>query len=118
MKTIIERLLAGIQHILPHHFLSRIVYAVMRCEIKWLKNLLIRVISKLAGINVDEALSPDLHDYVSFNAWFTRELKPGVREFDPDPLAFLSPCDGRISETGCLKENSILQAKGKDYTVR
>jgi phosphatidylserine decarboxylase len=118
MKTLIERILAGFQTILPQHFLSRIVYALMRSEIKWLKNLLIRTISKLAGINVEEALSPDFNDYPCFNAWFTRALKPGARTFDPDPQAFLSPCDGRISETGSLTDNSILQAKGKQYSVQ
>jgi len=118
MKSVIERILAGFQYILPQHFLSRIVYALMRSEIAWVKNLLIRLISRIAGIDYSEALSPDPADYVSFNAWFTRELKPGVRTFDPDPRAFLSPCDGRISETGTLQENRILQAKGKDYSLQ
>ena len=118
MKSVIERLLAGFQYILPQHLLSRIVYALMRCEVTWVKNMLIRLISRIAGINYDEALSPDPADYANFNAWFTRALKPGVRKFNPDPGAFLSPCDGRISETGSLHENRILQAKGKDYTVQ
>jgi len=118
MKSVVERILAGFQYILPQHFLSRIVYALMRSEIKWVKNLLINVISRMAGINYAEALSPDPADYVSFNAWFTRALKPGVRVFDPDPNAFLSPCDGKISETGSLQENRILQAKGRDYSLQ
>jgi phosphatidylserine decarboxylase len=118
MKSVIERILAGFQYILPQHFLSRIVYALMRSEVTWVKNLLISLISRIAGINYDEALSPDPADYASFNAWFTRALKPGARTFDPDPKAFLSPCDGKISETGCLDESRILQAKGKDYSVQ
>ena len=118
MNTIPERILATFQHILPQHFLTHIVYVLMRCETKWIKNTLIRQISRIAGINVDEALSSDPEDYVSFNAWFTRELKPGARTFDCDPKAFLSPCDGRISETGQLLENRILQAKGKDYSLQ
>jgi len=118
MKSVIERVLAGFQYILPQHFLSRIVYALMRSEVMWVKNLLISLISRIAGINYAEALSPDPADYASFNAWFTRALKPGARTFDPDPKAFLSPCDGTISETGCLHENRILQAKGKDYSVQ
>ena len=105
MNSVIERILAGFQYILPQHFLSRLVYALMRSEIKWMKNLLISLISRVAGINYGEALSPDPEDYVSFNAWFTRALKPGARVFDPDPNAFLSPCDGKISETGPLQEN-------------
>ena len=118
MKSVIERILAGFQYILPQHFLSRIVYKLMRCKVTWVKNMLIRLISRIAGINYDEALSPDPADYASFNAWFTRALKPGARTFDTDPVAFLSPCDGRISETGSLHENRILQAKGKDYSVQ
>lgn len=118
MKSVIERILAGFQYILPQHALSRIVYALMRCETTWVKNMLIRLISRIAGINFAEALSSDPADYASFNAWFTRALKPGARTFDPDPKAFLSPCDGKISETGGLHENRILQAKGKDYSVQ
>ncbi len=118
MKTFIEKILAGIQYILPHHFLSRIVYALMRCKTRWVKNALIRIISRLAGINADEALSAEIDDYPCFNAWFTRALKPEARTFDLDPQAFLCPCDGRISETGPLRRDLILQAKGKDYTLR
>jgi phosphatidylserine decarboxylase len=117
MKPVFERIFAGIQYVLPQHFLSRIVYALMRSEIKWLKNLLIALITRLAGINVSEACSADPADYRCFNAWFTRELKPGVRNFDADPMAFLSPCDGRISETAPLSRDRILQAKGRDYSL-
>ena len=118
MSTLLERVLAGIQYLLPQHFLSRIVYALMRCQTSWVKNTLIRTISRLAGINREEALSPDMRDYASFNAWFTRALKPGARIFETDPRAFLSPCDGRISETGILQKSSILQAKGKEYSMQ
>ena len=118
MNTVFEGMLAGIQTILPQHFLSRIVYAVMRCETKWVKNTQINLISRIAGINADEALSPDPADYACFNAWFTRALKPDARTFDFSEDAFISPCDGRISETGTLEKNRILQAKGKTYTLQ
>ncbi len=118
MNTVFERTFAGYQHILPQHSLSRVVYALMRCETPWVKNALIRQISRVAGIDIHEALSPDPSDYASFNAWFTRALKPGARTFDSTENAFLSPCDGRISETGGLLENRILQAKGRDYSLQ
>jgi len=118
MITVFERILAGVQYILPQHALSRMVYALMRNETVWLKNFLIRSISRMAGIAVEEALSPELEDYDCFNAWFTRKLKHEAREFDPDPSALLCPCDGRISETGTLRGGRILQAKGKDYSLQ
>jgi len=118
MTTVFERILAGFQYILPQHTLSRIVYRLMRSETVWLKNLLIRSITRLAGINVNEAVSPDPADYNCFNAWFTRELKPDARHFDPDPQVLQSPCDGCISKTGTLNGGRILQAKGKDYSLQ
>lgn len=118
MKYLVERLLAGVQYILPQRLLTRLVYSLMRTETKWVKNLLIRTISRLAGINYAEALSPDPADYCSFNAWFTRELKPAARNFDLDPLTCISPSDGRISATGRLHDGRILQAKARDYSVQ
>jgi phosphatidylserine decarboxylase len=118
MNTLVERTLAGLQYLVPKQFLSRLVYSLMRNENKSVKNSLIYLISRLADINRDEARSPDPADYASFNAWFTRALKPGARTFDTGQNAFLSPCDGTISETGLLNKNRILQAKGKDYTVQ
>ena len=115
---VFERLFAGIQHILPQHLLSRIIYAFMRVEVKWIKNLQIRVMNRLAGIDASEARSPDKADYPCFNAWFTRELKPGARVFDSGPGALLCPSDGRISELGTLTGDRILQAKGKHYTLQ
>jgi phosphatidylserine decarboxylase len=115
---IFERLFAGIQHILPQHLLSKMVHGFMRIEVRWVKNLQIRAITRLAGIDASEALSPDPADYPCFNAWFTRELKPGARVFDPAPDALLCPSDGRISETGKLTGGRILQAKGKDYSLQ
>ena len=68
MKSVTERILAGFQYMLPQHSLSRIVYVLTRCEKTWVKNMLIRLINHIAGINIDEALLPDRADYASFNA--------------------------------------------------
>ena len=115
---VFERLLAGIQHLLPQHLLSRTVHAFMRIEVRWIKNLQIRVMTRLAGIDAGEALSSDPADYPCFNAWFTRELKPGARHYDDAPEALLCPSDGRVSELGRLSGERILQAKDKHYTLQ
>lgn len=115
---IFERLFAGLQHILPQHSLSHMVHAFMRIETPWVKDAQIRAMTRLVGIDVDEARSADPADYPCFNAWFTRELKPGARLFDQATNALLSPSDGCISETGTLTGDTILQAKGHDYSLR
>ena len=68
------------------------------------------------GVDMNEAADPDPTHYRTFNAFFTRALKPGVR-----PLAqadLLCPVDGAISQFGALQGDRLLQAKGHDYTTR
>jgi phosphatidylserine decarboxylase len=117
MRTLIEKLLAGLQYILPQRLLTALVFRLMRCQTPWLKNALIRSIASLAGVDWEEAASRDLADYPSFNAFFTRELKPGARPLDADPRALLSPSDGRISELGQITGDQIFQAKGHEYSL-
>jgi phosphatidylserine decarboxylase len=114
----IESLAASIQRILPQHALSALVYRVMRSRTRWLKNGLIRGIGKTVGIRFEEAKSSNPDDYACFNDFFTRELKPGARPIDVDPLSLVSPCDGRISEAGNLRGDRILQAKGVSYRLQ
>ncbi|HEX7820141.1 MAG TPA: archaetidylserine decarboxylase [Sphingobium sp.] len=62
-----------------------------------------------------EAADPDIASYKSFNDFFTRPLKAGVR-----PLAsadFICPVDGAISQFGTIDDHHILQAKGHRFTT-
>ncbi|WP_232508383.1 archaetidylserine decarboxylase [Qipengyuania flava] len=64
---------------------------------------------------MSEAENPDIASYASFNDFFGRPLKPGVR-----PLAdadFISPVDGAISQFGAIDDHHILQAKGHRFTT-
>jgi len=118
MPRWLESLLAAAQSVLPQHALSAGVHRLMRVETPWVKNALIRNIGRTAGVNFDEALSADPEAYRSFNDFFTRSLRPGVRPVDPDPQALVSPCDGVISERGRLRQGRLLQAKGHDYSLQ
>jgi len=60
-----------------------------------------------------EAKLQDISDFEHFNAFFTRELAQDARPVDPDPMSFVSPCDGRISQCGRATDGRILQAKAK-----
>jgi phosphatidylserine decarboxylase len=113
----LEKSLALLQDVLPQHTLTALVHRFMRSETSWLKNAQIRTVGALAGIDFEEARSADPADYRTFNDFFTRELRPGARPLDPDPAALLCPCDGRVSETGRLRDGRILQAKGHDYSL-
>lgn len=116
--SLFEKLLAGIQYVLPHQLLSRLVHAFMRIRFRPVKNAQIAVVGGLAGVDWSEAKSQDYADYACFNEFFTRELLEGAREVDTDPGAFVSPSDGRISQCGRITTDRILQAKGHHYSIR
>lgn len=91
----------------------------------WLANcylpLLIRVsvlkaFVALFGIQLQEA-EKTLETYPSINAFFTRALNPQCRPLCAESNALLCPVDGRVQEFGTLSKNTLVQAKGVDYTL-
>ena len=67
------------------------------------------------GVDMSEALDSDIASYPSFNAFFTRALKPGARPMAAADL--VSPVDGAISQYGPIEGDQIFQAKGHRYTT-
>ncbi|WP_295590153.1 archaetidylserine decarboxylase [uncultured Lamprocystis sp.] len=112
------RLFVGLQHVLPQHLLSLLMYRLARIEWAPLKNLMIRAYVRLVGVDLRAAAQPELTAYPHLNAFFTRALRPDARPLDPDPRAVLSPVDGTISQIGSITDGRIIQAKGIDYSVR
>jgi phosphatidylserine decarboxylase len=105
------------QHLLPQHLLSRLVLRATRIRLRPLKNLLIRSFMRGFRPNMSEAVQPNPLQYPSFNAFFTRALRPGARAIDIDPGVLISPVDGTISQIGRIDGSKLLQAKGHDYTL-
>lgn len=118
MKALFEKSASLALACLPQHLLTALVHRLMRVRIRWIKNLQIRLFSRLAGVDWNEARSQDLDDYPHFNAFFTRQLNPAVRVFDPAPDALCSPCDGRVSAHGEMDGDSIFQAKGRYFGLQ
>jgi phosphatidylserine decarboxylase len=110
-------LFVALQRILPKHSLSRAIARVAESKRPWLKNKLITGAIKAFNINMAEAVTENLDDYENFNAFFTRQLKAGVRPIDSGGSSIVSPADGAISQAGPINKNRILQAKGIDYSV-
>lgn len=108
---------AWVQKLLPQRLLSRGVYYLARCRWRWVKNPLIRWFTRHYGVDLEEVASADPNAYDSFNAFFTRALKPGERPLDGDDDTLVSPVDGRLSEFGSLEDGKLLQAKGISYSL-
>jgi phosphatidylserine decarboxylase len=111
------RLFVGLQYLLPQHLLSAVVHWLARVQLSWVKNALIDNFVVNYGPDMAEAEESDPRKYASFNAFFTRSLRPGARTVDPSPTALVSPVDGTVSQIGRTDGSSLLQAKGLTYTL-
>ena len=114
----LDRLKAWPLVVLPHQLLSRVVRRVTRWRTVWLKNLLIKVFVKHFRVDLAEAQIQRPGDFIDFNDFFTRALRPGVRSMPQDPQAIACPVDGSISELGDIRDGSLLQAKGREYSLQ
>ncbi len=102
-----------LQHLLPQHLLSRAVGYLAESRCNWIRKPFIKLFAKQYQVNMSEALIEDLDQFENFNAFFTRELKPGMRPLDDAQI--VSPADGAISQIGKIDYGRILQAKGRGY---
>jgi phosphatidylserine decarboxylase len=55
--------------------------------------------------------------FPSFDAFFTRQLRPGAREVDKRPEILVSPSDGLLREVAEVEEQGVVVAKGHAYAV-
>ena len=115
-------LVTMLTHVLPHRLLSSLARALAYSRSPSISRWLIDTVTRKFGVDLSEAAEPDPRAYPTFNAFFTRELKPGARVVDPDPAALLMPADGRISQCGDIEplgngDGRIFQAKGQSFTA-
>ena len=108
---------ALLQRLLPQRLLSRCVYRLARARVAWIRKPLIQWFSRHYRIDMNEADPPRAEDYASFNEFFTRGLKPGVRPIDGSSDSIVAPSDGMLTEFGSLDHESLLQAKGMKYSL-
>jgi len=106
-----------LQYIVPQHLLSRLLGALARCRIQAVKNFLIRHFIDRFGVDMGEASAAEAAAYPHFNAFFTRELRPGVRPVDDSADAIVSPADGAVSQLGRIESGRIVQAKGHWFST-
>ena len=110
-----DRLAVLPQYLLPKQAMTRLAGLIASAEGRAFTIRLIRWFVGRYDVNMTEAAEPDIARYASFNAFFTRALKPGAR-----PLAeaeWLCPVDGAISQIGPLDGERLVQAKGHSYTT-
>lgn len=122
LKSIVTKLLDYIKalplYCLPQYELTAIVYKLTRIENAVWKNTLIKIFIKLFKVDMEQAIWKSEKDYSCFNAFFTRHLKPDARSWEKDINNILSPVDGTISQIGKIDKDSLIQAKGLNYSLK
>jgi phosphatidylserine decarboxylase len=110
-----ERLTVLSQYVLPKQALTRLAGRIASGERGDTTTSLIRWFVNKYKVDMSEAAEPDIGQYRSFNDFFTRALKPGIR-----PLAqavLVCPVDGAISQFGPISGDQLFQAKGHRYST-
>jgi phosphatidylserine decarboxylase len=110
-------LVTHLTYLLPHRLLSSLARKLAYSASPRTKQWLIDTVARRFGVDLTEAAQSDAKAYPTFNAFFTRALKPGARVPDADPGTLLMPADGRISQCGPIEGGRIFQAKGQSFTV-
>ena len=103
------------QYLLPKRAITVLAGWVAGARWGWLTTAIIRWFVRRYQVDMAQAEVPDLAAYPTFNLFFTRALKPGVR-----PLAacdYVCPVDGAISQAGPIAGDQIFQAKGHQYST-
>ncbi|WP_348981672.1 archaetidylserine decarboxylase [Pseudoalteromonas arctica] len=114
----LDKFKIAMQYAMPKHFVSRMVGKLAAAKAGALTTTLIKLFIKQYKIDMSEAQYSDPAHYKTFNEFFTRPLKDGVRPLTADNDIIAHPVDGAISQLGPIVEGQLIQAKGHDYSLQ
>ena len=105
------------QRLYPKHLLSWLMLRATRIGFGPWKNWQIRWFIRRYGVDTSVIADASPASYPHFNAFFTRALVSGARPLEGGPRTVVSPADGIAAETGTIHGRSLIQAKGRTYTL-
>lgn len=97
-----------------HKANTKIAYLLASSKRPAVKNYLLNWFFENYKVNFDDFDKKDIADYESFNDFFTRPLKKGVRAIEE---GIVSGVDGTLSQYGDINNGTLLQAKGISYDL-
>ena len=114
----LDKFKIGAQYAMPKHLISRLVGKLAAAQAGKLTTSLIKGFIKQYGIDMSEAKYEDPAHYKTFNEFFTRPLKDGLRPIAEDKDIIAHPVDGKISQLGDVVDDRLIQAKGHDFSLQ
>jgi phosphatidylserine decarboxylase len=110
-------LFVALQYILPKHVLTALIWRIARIRNVAIKDFLITHFVNLYDVDIDDVKQNVPGDFATFNDFFIRELAQGARPIDASANSVVSPVDGTVSIADTIRGDSIIQAKGIDYSL-
>ncbi|NKB17209.1 MAG: hypothetical protein HC770_02285 [Pseudanabaena sp. CRU_2_10] len=82
----------------------------------------LQVVLRYPNLSSKHHLDPEeielpLESYRSFNAFFSRRLKPDARPFNTDPDVFCAPADGKVLAYPQLQAETQIPIKGDSISI-
>lgn len=112
-----QRVKIALHYLLPQLAITRA--AGWLAERRWgsVTHFIIKAFAKQYQVNLAEAEKSSPSDYATFNEFFIRPLKAGARPIEAAPDYLCLPADGRVSESGKIDANRLIQAKEHFFTL-
>ena len=110
-------LAVALQYLYPRRLLSRVVRHATRWRFPPLQQWLIRTVVRRYAVGLADAVDSDPRAWPTFNAFFTRPLRPDARPLPADPQALASPSDGTVQSVGEISGTTLVQAKSLTYSL-
>ena len=104
-----------LHYLLPKKALTLLAGFLATIKTPAIKNHLIHYFIRKYKVNLSEAREEIPEKYADFNAFFIRQLKPECRPIAD--VGLVSPVDGYVSELGRIDAGTLLQAKGRYYSI-
>jgi len=104
------------QYLLPKRLLTQLMGGLASMRGGAVTQWMIRTFIARYQVNMAEAADSGLESYATFNDFFTRALREGVRPIAD--AAFVCPVDAAISQFGPIERDQIFQAKGHSYSTQ
>lgn len=112
-----QKFLKFLFQVIPHHAVSRVVYLITRLRGPQVRPMIAWFVKRY-GVDMADAEESDIGHYQTFNEFFTRPLKSGIRPIAAGDNTLACPCDGVVSQAGPIRSGAIVQAKGRGYSVK
>ncbi len=114
----VDDLVIRFLELVPKNLVSRGFGAVSEVSLPGpMQSVVNETFAAAAGIDVEEAEKPPTR-YESLNSFFTRRLESDAREVAATEVGeAVCPVDGTLSKYGEVEEGTLIQAKGREYSV-